>query len=144
MLLLSLAANFSKKSKKAKSPSCGPKSTFTIDHHCKSDVCKTVDRTPQTANHVNYEKKLFKNLWRHYNVKSMGWVGSCGWGQWGKYYCAYLVGRTMRKQTRMLETFLAHVPADQFLLDWMGAIFGPVSGSYNTSIVKTYNCKMKK
>ena len=37
-----------------KSP-CSPKSVFPIDHHYKRDVCKTVDRTPPTANNVNYD-----------------------------------------------------------------------------------------
>ncbi len=36
-----------------KSP-CGPKSIFPIDHHCKRDVCKTVDRTPPAVNMVSY------------------------------------------------------------------------------------------
>ena len=30
--------------------------------------------------------------------------------------------------------FLAYAPGKQFLLDRMGAIFGPVSSSYNTSM----------
>ena len=108
-----------------KSP-CGPKSIFPIDHHCKRDVCKTVDRTPRTANNVNYDsfyyellihggfifvklssswEKRFKNLWCHHNVKSVGWAGTCGRGQRGKHYCAYSVGCTTRKQTWKLETF---------------------------------------
>ena len=108
-----------------KSP-CSQKSIFPIDHHCKRDVCKTVDRTPRTANNVNYDsfyyellihggfifvklsssrEKRFKNPWRHHNVKSMGRAGARGRGQRGKHYCAYSVGRTTRKQTRKLETF---------------------------------------
>ena len=83
-----------------KSP-CSLKSIFFIDHHCKRDVCKTVDRTPRTANNVNYDsfccgllihggfmfvklsssrEKRFKNPWRHHNVKSIGRAGARGRG----------------------------------------------------------------
>ncbi len=33
---------------------CSPQSIFPIEHHCKRDVCKTVDRTPPAVNMVSY------------------------------------------------------------------------------------------
>ena len=44
-----------------KSP-CDPGRIFPIEHHCKGDVCKTVDRTPQTANNINYDLFCYELL----------------------------------------------------------------------------------
>ena len=96
----------------------GPKIIFYIDHHCKRDVCKTADKTPQSANKVNYdsfyseclihegfiflklslswEKRVLKSVC-HYNLKRMGWWGTCGQRQRGKHYRTYSVGRIMLK-----------------------------------------------
>lgn len=81
---------------------CGPKSIFPIERHYKRGVCKNVDRTPQTANKVNYESfysdfcvhrgfmfvelssswaKRFKNLSSHCKVfesNRNSWVGPAG------------------------------------------------------------------
>lgn len=46
-----------------KIPSCDAKSIFSIDHHCKKrDVCKIFDRTPHTAEKVNYESVGYECL----------------------------------------------------------------------------------
>lgn len=143
---LSLAASFSQWSLQycsEKSP-CSPKSIFPTDCRCKRDACKTVDKTPWTANKVNYDffyyeflikggfifvkpsssqEKWFKNLLHHHNVKCECKAGT--------------MGRTTWKQPRKLETFVTFAPAKQFLLDWMGTVFGRVSSSYNTSMPNT-------
>lgn len=43
---LSLAASDHLCGMAAKKTTCGPKNIFSIDHHYKIDICKTVDRTP--------------------------------------------------------------------------------------------------
>lgn len=121
-------------------------SIFSIDLHY-----KTADRTPPTANKVNYDsfcykvsilegfifvklstsrEKQFKNPLHHHIVKSVGWAGTWGRGQQGKRHWAYSVGRT----TQRLETFLVYAPAEQFSLDQIDAILDAVSSCYNTSM----------
>lgn len=41
---------------------CGPKTIFSIDHHYKRDVRKTVDGTPGAANKVNYNDFYYEFL----------------------------------------------------------------------------------
>ncbi len=72
---------------------CGQKHIFAPGCLCKGDVCKTVDRSPRTANELNFDfsyseflihggfvfvkfsvswEKQFQNQWHHQNVKSFG------------------------------------------------------------------------
>lgn len=99
---------------------------FSHRPYYKRDICKTFDRKPQTVNYNSfyYEflrfyicktflwEKRFKNLWRHHNVKSMGWVGTCGWGQREK-------------------------AGEWFLLNWGGIIFGSDIQIFGTAMSRT-------
>lgn len=53
------------------------------------------------------QKKWFHNLWPHHNVKSMGWVGTCGRGQQKKLYQKYSVGYRTQKWAPKLKNIFS-------------------------------------
>ncbi len=116
---LSLASNFSQwplAVLQRKIP-CGPKSIFPIDHHCKRDACKTVDRTPPTINMVNYYS-LYCTFLSHGGLIFVKLFQSPETVTLLRIFS----GPHNPEVTQKLETFFGVCARRAVPLDWIGAI----------------------
>lgn len=82
--------------KRARFP-CGP------NCHYKREVCKTVDRTPRTANKVSYDSFYHTFLIRHGSIHPMSWGESLS-----RFQCAAWTGSKHRGQTKFLPFALGN------------------------------------